>query len=239
MEKNKTLVDQTTEAIIDYIHEHHIEPGEKLPNEYSLANELQVGRSTFREAIRILVSRNILEVHQGSGTFISEKRGQSADPFGMTMIRDKQKMISDLYDMRYVLEPEVAMLAATHASAAEVDQMAELVAAIEQSFEDGNDAHVKLDIQLHSLIGKASGNLAYSYILPIINQSISLFNASYNIANAKHFTKRIHRRLLHAMQTHNPQEARDAMLVHMANNRMVFQEVLQTNGGPNGKHSDE
>ncbi|WP_413476544.1 FadR/GntR family transcriptional regulator [Latilactobacillus fuchuensis] len=227
MVKSQTLVSQTTEAIIDYIKEHNIQPGEKLPNEYELSNLLDIGRSTFREAIRILVSRNILEVRQGSGTYLSAKRGQSTDPFGMAMIKDKRKMIFDLYDMRYILEPEVAMLAAEHATQTQIDRLEELVNEIEASFKSGNKDHVELDIQFHSLIGEASGNSAYSYILPIINESIALFNSSYNDFEAKLFTKSIHRQIIHSIATRNQREAYDTMLIHMANNRLALRNLIE------------
>lgn len=237
MEKPKTLIEQTTDAIIQYIKDNNIGPEEKLPNEYTLSQQLNVGRSTFREAIRILVSRNILEVRQGSGTYVSPKEGQSSDPFGIAMIRDKTKIISDLYDMRYILEPEVAMLAATHATQVQIDQMKDMVDKIEESFEAGTKDHVEYDIKLHSLIGASSGNLAYSYILPIINESISLFNKSYDIP--KGFTKRIHREIVDAIASHNQMAARDSMLIHMADNRMVYNEILAHKSSQNGRLADE
>ena len=52
-------------------------------------------------------------------------------------------MISDLYDMRYILEPEITALAAQHATAEQVERMRELVKQIEQSFDQGNQQHVR------------------------------------------------------------------------------------------------
>ncbi|APX71797.1 FadR family transcriptional regulator [Companilactobacillus allii] len=223
----QNLVEQTTDKIIEYIKNNNIQPGEKLPNEYILSTDLDVGRSTFREAIRILISRNILEVRQGSGTYVSDKEGRSTDPFGLTMIRDKTKMISDFYDMRYVLEPEVASLAAIHATDEQINEINLLSKEIEQSFSAGNDDHVELDIKFHSLIAKASDNMAYSYILPIINTSISLFNKNYTDEDAKKFTVKIHREICRAIEERNPLSAHDAMLVHMSNNRIAFKRLIK------------
>ena len=66
----KSLADITAQRLMDYFQEQAFEIGDKLPNEYILAQGLEVGRSTLREAIRMLVSRNIVEVRQGSGTYI-------------------------------------------------------------------------------------------------------------------------------------------------------------------------
>lgn len=225
MIKKQNLVEKTTRQLIRFIQDNEIEVGEKLPNEVELSQQLQVSRSTLREAVRILISRNVLKVRQGSGTYVSEKRGQSSDPFGLAFIKDKQKMISDLYDMRYILEPEIAALAARHATTEQVERMRDLVKKIEQSFDQGDQQHVQFDIELHTLISQASGNEAYSYIVPIISRSVSLFNKSYDDLAAKNFTRKIHREIIAGIAAHDQTAARDAMLVHMANNRLVYRRV--------------
>ncbi len=225
MIKKQNLVEKTTRQLIRFIQDNEIEVGEKLPNEAELSQQLQVSRSTLREAVRILISRNVLKVRQGSGTYVSEKRGQSSDPFGLAFIKDKQKMISDLYDMRYILEPEIAALAARHATTEQVERMRDLVKKIEQSFDQGDQQHVQFDIELHTLISQASGNEAYSYIVPIISRSVSLFNKSYDDLAAKNFTRKIHREIIAGIAAHDQTAARDAMLVHMANNRLVYRRV--------------
>ncbi|WP_295747592.1 FCD domain-containing protein [uncultured Limosilactobacillus sp.] len=226
MNKKQNLVEQTTQQLISFIQDNNIQVGEKLPNEATLSEQLQVSRSTLREAVSILISRNILKVRQGSGTYVSEKRGQSSDPFGLAFIKDKQKMISDLYDMRYILEPEIAALAAKHATADQVGRMRELVKQIEQSFDSGDQRHVSLDIELHTLISQASGNEAYSYIVPIISRSVSLFNKSYDDLAAKNFTRKIHREIIAGIAAHDQAAAHDTMLVHMANNRLVYRRLI-------------
>lgn len=223
--KKQNLVEKTTRQLIRFIQDNEIKVGEKLPNEAELSQQLQVSRSTLREAVRILISRNVLKVRQGSGTYVSEKRGQSSDPFGLAFIKDKQKMISDLYDMRYILEPEIAALAARHATTEQVERMRDLVKKIEQSFDQGDQQHVQFDIELHTLISQASGNEAYSYIVPIISRSVSLFNKSYDDLAAKNFTRKIHREIIAGIAAHDQTAARDAMLVHMANNRLVYRRV--------------
>lgn len=70
----RPLVEQTADRLLHLILEREYPVGAKLPNEYELAEDLDVGRSTIREAVRSLATRNILEVRQGSGTYISSKR---------------------------------------------------------------------------------------------------------------------------------------------------------------------
>ena len=76
----KLLGDQAADQIIQLIIDNDGKAGDKMPNEYELAEQLNVSRSTVREAIKALVSRNILEIKRGSGTFISEEPPPRAEP---------------------------------------------------------------------------------------------------------------------------------------------------------------
>lgn len=73
MKDKRSLVNQTIEALMAFIHAEEYEIGQKLPVEAELARQLKVGRSTLREAVKILAFSNILEVKQGSGTFLKNK----------------------------------------------------------------------------------------------------------------------------------------------------------------------
>ena len=66
-EENRSLAGQTADALIAYIVDRGLEQGDRLPNEKELSGLLGVGRSTLREAVRMLSSRNILEARQGAG----------------------------------------------------------------------------------------------------------------------------------------------------------------------------
>ncbi|GEQ33565.1 FadR/GntR family transcriptional regulator [Marinilactibacillus psychrotolerans] len=72
--ENKTLVEITTQKILSYIQEHKLQIGDRLPNEFTLAEQLKVSRNTIREATKMLKSRNIIEVKQGSRIFINAKK---------------------------------------------------------------------------------------------------------------------------------------------------------------------
>ena len=73
---------QSRWRINQVIIDQNINAGEKLPNEFELAAHLNVGRGTIREAVKLLVARNCLEIRRGKGTFVVEKPGQIEDPLG-------------------------------------------------------------------------------------------------------------------------------------------------------------
>lgn len=68
----------------------HLQPGDKLPNEAHLAKELNIGRSSLREAMKLLAPRNIVTIRQGSGTYVASSPGVVDDPLGFTFIPDKK-----------------------------------------------------------------------------------------------------------------------------------------------------
>lgn len=73
MGKKKRLSDDIAEMLLSMIVvEKKYLPGDKLPNEIELSKELGVSRITLREAIRILVTRHVLEIKRGKGTFVRE-----------------------------------------------------------------------------------------------------------------------------------------------------------------------
>ena len=111
MEK-QTLGEIAAQKLLGMIQDKGYTAGDKLPTEAELVERLGVGRNTVREALRILMSRNIVTIRQGSGTFISDKNGVADDPLGFSMIEDRRKLTEDLIQIRVMLEPPIAALAA-------------------------------------------------------------------------------------------------------------------------------
>lgn len=176
----KPLVEKASERLLELILEREYEVGDKLPNEYELAQDLEVGRSTVREAVRSLATRNILEVRQGSGTYISSKKGVSEDPLGFSLVRDRVKLTTDLFEVRYLLEPRIAERVAQFASDEDVARLEEIVLAIEEAVAAGDTKHLELDVKFHCMLAEMSGNLAMTSLMPVINQSIHLINENYS-----------------------------------------------------------
>lgn len=218
-EHGKSLIETTSDEIVNYIKNHNLESGDKLPNEFQLAEILDVGRSTLREAVRSLVSRNILEVRQGSGTYVSENLGVMEDPLGFTFVKDTLKLTEDLFELRFLLEPKVASLAAENATADQIEELEKLRDEIELAIQSSDKFHFEKDKEFHKLIAEMSGNLAMSNIVPVINQSISLYNEYYTSDRIVEETILSHREIVDAIKHGLPNLAHDAMVIHISNNR--------------------
>ena len=156
-EAAKPLSEQTADALIQYIIDHELKQNDRLPNEKELTELLNVGRSTLREAVRMLASRNILEVRHGAGIFVSGNTGIADDPLGFTFIRDKRKLVADLVEFRLMIEPRIAALAAQNATPEQTEALSALADAVEQRYAEGKP-HVKEDAAFHTKLGEMSGN---------------------------------------------------------------------------------
>ena len=124
LSEEKSLPQKISEDIIALILEENLQPGDKLPNETILSERLNAGRSSVREAMKLLASRNIVTIRQGSGTYIASSPGMVDDPLGFTFIGNKQKLINDLLEVRFLLEPPIAAMAATRADKKDIKKIA-------------------------------------------------------------------------------------------------------------------
>ena len=89
----KPLGARIEDELMKYILQEPVEPGQKIPNEFELAERFGVGRSTIREAVKGLVSRGILEVRRGSGTYVINTNSIEVDPLGFGKIEDRKSVV--------------------------------------------------------------------------------------------------------------------------------------------------
>ncbi|MBE6906038.1 FadR/GntR family transcriptional regulator [Marasmitruncus massiliensis] len=222
-DNGKPLTERVSSQIIQMVQESQLKPGDKLPNEFDLAQRLNVGRGTVREAVKLLVSRNVLEIRRGKGTFVTERVGVSDDPLGLTFIRDKHKLATDMQDIRVMIEPQIAAMAAARATLDDVAEMRRLCAEIERLAPLGED-YQEYDVELHTCIARSTKNIVVPNLIPIINKGIALFmdlsNRIYWPDTLKH-----HREVVDAIERHDPDAARSAMLCHTMLNRQCMESI--------------
>lgn len=222
---NTTLVDTAMEEIIDLILEKDMKSGDRLPNEYELAKQLGVGRSTLREAIRRLVSRNILQVRQGSGTFVSDKRGVPEDPLGLTFMGNDPYLAVDLLDIRLMLEPEICSVVAQKATAAQLETLKEHCDEVGRLIEAEED-YSEADAQFHRYLAECSGNQVLRNLIPLLTSSVHVSIAATKDEH-RQLTDVQHHRILDAILRRDAAGARYNMIVHLNTNRDFVSRTLK------------
>ncbi len=215
--EDKPLSSKLSEELLNYIRSENLKPGDRLPNESILAKKMGVGRSSIREAMKLLASRNIVTIRQGSGTYISQTPGMVDDPLGFSFIADKQKLAQDSLEVRFLLEPAIASLAAQNASEEDISLLRRLCQEVEDLVRLGQD-HTQKDIEFHTAIALSSENVVVPRLIPVINSAIPLL-IELTGNTLKQETIDTHRALTDAIAAHNAAAAHDAMYLHLVYNR--------------------
>lgn len=208
------LANDVANKIVAFIQKSDIQPGTRIPSELELADMFQVGRGTVREAVKLLVSRNVLEILPAKGTFVCENPGIMGDPLGLEFISDKVKMIKDLLDLRIVLECYAVRNAAYNASKEQIETMKGYIASIDENMEN-SDICAKYDMELHRCLAESSGNSVISIILPVIRSNMQHFNGmsferQWDIVNNGH------RAIVEAIEQHNAMLAEAETVKHLS-----------------------
>lgn len=217
----QTLPQKAADAIIRLIQTENYATGTKLPNEYELSRMLNVSRNTVREAIKLLVSRNILEVRRGAGTFVSEKQGLGDDPLGLTMIVDQSHLNQDLMQVCLLIEPKSAALAAQYITAEDIEKLQLLNQELESLFHAGCSGIVN-DAAFHLYIARCSRNMIlYNINTAIYNNLIQRGTDTADPVDLRLLSD--HQRIFRAIQAHDSCGAYDAMLSHLLYHREQLQ----------------
>jgi len=223
----KLLGSQVEEELFQYILNEPVAIGQKIPNEFELAKQFGVGRSTIREAVKGLVSKGILEVRRGSGTFVINTSTLEEDPLGLGSMDDKYKLALELFDVRLMLEPEIAAMASKNAAPEDLEHLQTLCRETENLYLEGKD-HISKDIEFHTCIARCSQNRVVEVLVPVINSAVMTFA---NLTNRLLMQETIetHRAITEAIVKRDPVGARCAMIMHLTYNRQMLMKISEEN----------
>lgn len=218
------LTERVADTIEQMVTDGNFQPCERIPNEYQLAEQLGVGRSTVREAIKILESRHVLEIRRGAGTFVCEEVGLSKDPLGFRFGKDKRKVGMDLCDVRMMVEPQIAYWAAMNASKEDIESLQKLCDEITSLIRSGKN-YGKKDVEFHTQLASSTTNEIVPKLIPIIIKGIYTFVDLTNHTSTER-TCITHQRIVDFVRKHDPEGARDAMLQHLKDNKEELLRLL-------------
>lgn len=215
MDNKKRLSDDIAEVLLSQIVvEKKYLPGDKLPNEIDLSKELGVSRITLREAIRILVTRHVLEIKRGKGTFVREDYNDHT--LDRLNIPPEVKMgADDLYEMRLIFEPEIAYYATLRATDKELERINTLKNEIEERILNKKD-YAKQETLFHCSIAQATHNEFMSRLEPVLQEAIKKGVILYeyeHISNKDIISD--NKMIMEFMNARNAEGAKSAMRIHI------------------------
>jgi GntR family transcriptional repressor for pyruvate dehydrogenase complex len=212
--KNERLYMKVAEQLRNLIETDVIKPGERLPSERELADQLGVSRPTVREAMIALELTGVIEIRSGSGIYASKIKTASEFLLGDTGIGP-----FEVLEIRHIVEPEACALAATRITDIELDQLQQTLNDMEEE-EKRSDASEKADQHFHEIIARSCQNSAFESVInwlwKLRNQSMLSTSFLERIRKEGiHPSISEHQAIFDAIQARDPEAARSSMQKHL------------------------
>lgn len=215
------LAEQVAQELVARIERTGLQPGDAIPSESALAEELDVNHLIIREAIRMLSARELLVSSQGRPARVSTPSARVLAQMLDFRVRQQSLQIPDILHTRRVVECELARVAARRAAAGEVhvenaaallDQMADVV--------EDPDRFVEFDVGFHAAIGEAAGAELLQLILTALEPVLlrtrrATYEARVSRGETHESTLAAHREILRAIARGDEDAAADAMSRHL------------------------
>ncbi|RYH07791.1 FadR/GntR family transcriptional regulator [Tropicimonas sp. IMCC6043] len=191
-------------------------PGEILPTEAVLGEQLGAGRSSVREAMRVLVDKGMLEIRTRTGARVTDRdtwRSLDPDVVRWTLdLRPDHKFLADLLEARRIMEPQAAALAAHRATASDLSRMESALHAMTTALPGDIDSCVEADAAFHQSILAASDNLVLREFEIIIDAALrTAFRLSTSLAQSYSATIHSHNDVFEAIRLRDPVRAMSSM----------------------------
>jgi len=212
--QSERLYEQIVDQIERRIVAGDLKVGDQLPAERELADQFAVSRTAVREAIKALREKGLVEIRLGRGTFVT-RGATGAVRHSLGLLLKNENGFVNLAEVREILEPEIAALAATRVTEENIAAMAEAVAIMETAL-NNVDVFVEADLDFHLALAEATQNpiiptLMDSIIDLLREQRKRTGNVEGGLARGQYH----HKRILEAVIQHDPLAARQAMQDHL------------------------
>ncbi|WP_338243465.1 FadR/GntR family transcriptional regulator [Aurantiacibacter hainanensis] len=206
-------------AVVDFLGERivtgAIAVGETLPGEIQTADRLDISRGTYREAVKMLAAKGLVESRTKTGTRVLERaRWNLLDPDILRWAfagKPDAQLVSDLFEMRIIVEPAIARLAALRR---DEDQLAEMQHALATMAQNGleTEAGRNADLEFHEAMLNASSNEIMKTLGASIGAAVAYTTLfKQRAAGFPRDPVPDHERVLKAIEASDPSAAENAM----------------------------
>jgi GntR family transcriptional repressor for pyruvate dehydrogenase complex len=191
-----------------------LKAGSALPPERELAERYGVGRSSVREALRMLESRGLIE-SRGSGTFVvAAWRNPFQEPLSVVVAGEDVDR-AQLFEVRRLLEAEAAALAAKRRTIDQLNLMHETTDDMEIEL-DSAERFIAADIRYHLAIAEATGNRLLLRLMQAIREGLTeMFGTVFKFPGGPERSVAQHRLINEAIEAEDAERARQLMTEHI------------------------
>lgn len=206
--------DANVEALMSYIADAGLEPGDRLPPERALAVELGTSRTSLRQAITVLRTLGLLDVRHGNGIYLLRRLDDLVPPLAPDIL-DRVPELVEIKDLREAIESHAAMLAAQRRTDADLAALAAANARMQDEIDAGGTG-IEGDRAFHAAVLAAAHS-------PVLTDTLARIDAVVARAAASSLARpgqprrslETHRMLFEAIVRRAPEEARQIMLDHL------------------------
>jgi GntR family transcriptional regulator, transcriptional repressor for pyruvate dehydrogenase complex len=214
--QSSRLYEQIVKQIEESILKGALKPGDQLPAERELAQQFGVSRTAVREAVKTLREKGLVESYSGRGTFITNGTSQAIKQSLDFMMRiGQQDGLAQLAEVRQILEPEIAALAASRVQEQHLAMMREAVAVMDEALRDP-DAYIEADLDFHLSLAEAAEN---PIILSLIDSIVGLLREQrlriFYVDGGPERGQYHHKRILASVERGDADGARETMRAHL------------------------
>jgi GntR family transcriptional regulator, transcriptional repressor for pyruvate dehydrogenase complex len=213
--KRIRIHEEVFKQIRQLIEEGRFRARDQLPSERELAETFKVSRTSVREALRALESQGLIVSRTGTGNFVADLPVESLiGPLARLLI-DEKKALADMFEMRKLIEPHIAALAAERASRNDVAQLKRILAKQSEAVGRG-ETGVEADAELHFFISRTTRNQALQKLVSGLMELLSRSREeSLQTGDRRASSIAAHRRIVAAIEKHDKAKARGEMLRHI------------------------
>lgn len=212
---SRELPQLVAEKLREMIFSNDLKPGDRLPSEGELVTMFGVGRSTVREAVKLLIADNIVEIRRGRGTFISMNPGVKNDPLGLDFA-NQNRLLQNLLESRLLIEPQVASLAAQRATSSNLYRLSHAIEEMDIAEQQDQENYPICDVDFHTAVAECTQNDVLQRILPLICESIREgYLETMNVPGTHRKAIEAHIRIYEAIRNKDPEGAMEQTRLHL------------------------
>lgn len=212
------LYEEVVEDLYRLIDRRNLKPGDKLPSERELIENLGVSRNVLREAFHVLENRGIIVSHQGKGRFLREqpKAGDGARYDSLSKNLERYSML-EAYEVRQVLEVKGVELIIRNASEKDIDELENVYQEIKKRYEETGRTVGEFD--LHRLYAAKTGSMFMTQTLEIVLNAIwdMMYGKFSDVldATSKEYELESHKNIIQAIRIRDTRKAQRLMYEHL------------------------
>ena len=214
----RKVYEQVAEQLLAQIGNGHLRPGDALPSERELTESFTVGRSSIREALRMLESQGVIASVNGGAFVVADAASPLNSSLRLVFALDDRTGVHDLFELRRIIDCEGAALAAERHTSAHLAQLDaatdEMAAALAVSGRD--ERFIEADLQFHLGIAEATGNRLLLHSVQAVRDVVA--QALLSVVHVPHSPESAiveHRAVRNAIASGDAAAARDAMCKHL------------------------